>query len=184
MIWPHFSLGLADLCHLRVHVGSLPVDLSLIVLAREGGEDYIFSLLTGYCDPPAGIEIREGLVYNAYFLGGAIGMPQQLFDGSVEYEDGKSAREVFLAGSSTVRCLHHSSRHSCHCQPDGKGCLYLPQMGQWSVLVAVSAGKQLVVVTCPFLSFFFSSFSPSPSPPFSSPSLSLTPSPFVRRAST
>lgn len=71
--------------------GALPVDLSLIVLAREGQEDYIFSLLTGYCDPPAGIDIREGLVYNPYFPGGAIGMPQQLFNGSVEYEDGTPA---------------------------------------------------------------------------------------------
>lgn len=34
--------------------GALPPDLSYIILAREGEEDYIFSLLTGYQDPPAG----------------------------------------------------------------------------------------------------------------------------------
>ncbi|KAG5221001.1 cytochrome c1, component of the mitochondrial respiratory chain [Salix suchowensis] len=34
--------------------------------------DYVFSLLTGYIDPPAGVEIREGMNYNPYFPGGAI----------------------------------------------------------------------------------------------------------------
>ena len=70
--------------------GALPPDLSFIVLGRHGEEDYIFSLLTGYCDPPAGIEIREGQAYNPYFPGGTISMPQQLFDGGIEYEDGNS----------------------------------------------------------------------------------------------
>lgn len=35
--------------------GALPPDLSCIVKARMGNEDYIFSLLTGYHEPPAGI---------------------------------------------------------------------------------------------------------------------------------
>nr|ACM08987.1 Cytochrome c1, heme protein, mitochondrial precursor [Salmo salar] len=39
--------------------GALPPDLSYIVNARHGGEDYVFSLLTGYCEPPAGVEVRE-----------------------------------------------------------------------------------------------------------------------------
>lgn len=68
--------------------GAYPPDLSLITKARHGGEDYVFALLTGYCEPPAGIEIREGLHYNPYFAGGAIGMAKQLFDGMVDYEDG------------------------------------------------------------------------------------------------
>ena len=51
-------------------------------------QDYMFSLLTGYCDAPAGITLRDGLSYNPYFTGGAIGMPQQLFDDMLEYEDG------------------------------------------------------------------------------------------------
>ena len=71
--------------------GALPPDLSLIVLAREGSEDFIFSLLTGYWDPPAGVELREGMEYNPYFPGQAIAMPQQLFPDSVEYEDGTPA---------------------------------------------------------------------------------------------
>merc|ERR1711976_188335 len=71
--------------------GALPPDLSKIVLARHGGEDYLFSLLTGYADPPAGIEVREGLHYNPYFPGGAIGMAQQLYNEGVEYDDGTPA---------------------------------------------------------------------------------------------
>jgi len=69
------------------NAGALPPDLSLIVKARHGGADYIFSLLTGYVDPPAGVEIREGLNYNPYFPGGAIAMARVLFDGLVEYDD-------------------------------------------------------------------------------------------------
>jgi len=39
-------------------------------------------------DPPAGVDIREGMSYNPYFPGGAISMARVLFDGVVEYEDG------------------------------------------------------------------------------------------------
>jgi len=71
--------------------GALPPDLTFIVNARHGGEDYVFSLLTGYCDPPAGVELKGDLVYNPYFPGGAIGMPQQLYNEGIEYEDGTPA---------------------------------------------------------------------------------------------
>lgn len=40
-------------------------------------------------DPPAGVEIREGMNYNPYFPGGAIGMARVLYDGLVEYDDGQ-----------------------------------------------------------------------------------------------
>lgn len=39
-------------------------------------QDYIFSLLTGYCDAPAGVHLMEGQNFNPYFPGGAIGMAQ------------------------------------------------------------------------------------------------------------
>ncbi|KAJ3044763.1 cytochrome c1 [Rhizophlyctis rosea] len=68
--------------------GAYPPDLSCISRARHGDENYIFSLLLGYCDPPAGINIREGLHYNPYFPGGAIAMARSIFDECVEYEDG------------------------------------------------------------------------------------------------
>ncbi|XP_041946328.1 cytochrome c1, heme protein, mitochondrial isoform X2 [Alosa sapidissima] len=69
--------------------GALPPDLSYIVNARHGGEDYVFSLLTGYCDPPAGVELREGLYYNPYFPGQAIGMAPPIYNEVLEYDDGQ-----------------------------------------------------------------------------------------------
>lgn len=71
--------------------GALPPDLSLMVKARGGKEDYIFSLLTGYRQPPHGVTIREGLYYNPYFPGGAIAMTQALSNDQVEYDDGTPA---------------------------------------------------------------------------------------------
>lgn len=68
--------------------GAYPPDLSLICKARFGGPSYVFALLTGYRDPPAGVPPREGQSYNPYFPGGWIGMAKQLEDGLVEYEDG------------------------------------------------------------------------------------------------
>jgi len=79
------------------NAGALPPDLSLIVKARHGGIDYIFSLLTGYVDPPAGVEMRDGMNYNPYFPGGAISMARVLFDGLVEYDDGTPATTSQMA---------------------------------------------------------------------------------------
>jgi cytochrome c1 len=63
-----------------------------MILIRSCGldQDYIFSLLTGYIDPPAGVEIRDGMNYNPFFPGGAIAMARVLFDGLVEYDDSES----------------------------------------------------------------------------------------------
>ena len=63
----------------------------LITKARFGYEDYVFSLLTGYKDPPVGVSIRQGLHYNPYFPGGAISMPAPIMNESVEYPDGTPA---------------------------------------------------------------------------------------------
>ncbi|KAG0248467.1 cytochrome c1 [Mortierella polycephala] len=79
------------------NAGAYPPDLSLMIKARHGGADYVFSLLTGYQDPPAGVEIREGLNFNPYFPGGAIGMARVLYDGLVEYEDGTPATTSQMA---------------------------------------------------------------------------------------
>ena len=73
--------------------GAYPPDLSLITKARHDGQNYVYALLLGYREPPAGISIREGLHYNPYFPGGAIAMPKMLADEGVEYEDGTEASE-------------------------------------------------------------------------------------------
>jgi len=68
--------------------GALPPDLSLIIKARPRREDYVFSILTGYMNPPAGVTVREGLYYNPYFPGGKIAMAPPLSNGQVEFDDG------------------------------------------------------------------------------------------------
>ena len=82
--------------------GALPPELSCIVKARLHHEDYIFSLLTGYTEPPAGIQLREGLHYNPYMPGGAISMARVLYDGVVEYEDGTPATASQMAKDVTT----------------------------------------------------------------------------------
>lgn len=77
--------------------GAIPPDLSFITLARHGGEDYIYHLLNGYCDPPAGIELREGQNFNPYFPGGAIGMGAPLYNEIIEYDDGTPATQSQLS---------------------------------------------------------------------------------------
>ncbi|WP_411027163.1 cytochrome c1, partial [Salmonella sp. s54925] len=65
--------------------------------ARHGGEDYIFSILTGYYDAPAGIVLTEDLYYNAYFPGQSIAMAPALYTNIIEYEDGTPATTSQLA---------------------------------------------------------------------------------------
>ena len=84
--------------------GALPPDLSVIAKARAGGPDYIYSLLTGYLNPPAGLTVSPGMNYNAYMAGdlapftapghhapkgGFIAMPAPLRAGLVTFDDGK-----------------------------------------------------------------------------------------------
>jgi len=68
--------------------GAYPPDQSILVLARKGGADYIYAILTGYSEPPAGMKLQPGMSYNKYFPGHQIAMPQPLQDGSVQYADG------------------------------------------------------------------------------------------------
>ena len=37
--------------------GAYPPDMSVLVKARAGGADYIYSVLLGYEDPPEGMEL-------------------------------------------------------------------------------------------------------------------------------
>ncbi|MDR3513633.1 MAG: cytochrome c1 [Caulobacteraceae bacterium] len=87
--------------------GALPPDLSLIIKAREDGPRYVYSLLTGYVTPPAGLKAPAGKFYNPYMpgdltaywtgdpkhvpVGGFIGMPLQLTPDRVTFDDGTKA---------------------------------------------------------------------------------------------
>jgi ubiquinol-cytochrome c reductase cytochrome c1 subunit len=68
-----------------------------MIKSRHYGVDYIFSLLTGYIEPPAGKIILPGLHYNPYFPGAAIAMGKQLVDNQIEYEDNTEATESQMA---------------------------------------------------------------------------------------
>ena len=57
-----------------------------------GGPDYIYALLTGYADAPAGFDLAQGMHYNKAFPGHQIAMPPPLSDGVVAYTDGTSRR--------------------------------------------------------------------------------------------
>ena len=52
-------------------------------------QDYVFAILTGYMDPPAGVEVKEDLYFNPYFPGQSIAMAPALYNEVIEYEDGK-----------------------------------------------------------------------------------------------
>ncbi len=71
--------------------GALPPDLSVIVKARQGGPDYVYGILTGYGEPPAGMKMGDGMYYNKQFPGHQIAMPQPLQDDQVTYSDGTKA---------------------------------------------------------------------------------------------
>jgi len=67
--------------------GALPPDLSVITKAREGGPAYVYSLLTGFENPPAGVTLGPGQYYNKYFPGHAIGMAPPLATDKVTFDD-------------------------------------------------------------------------------------------------
>lgn len=71
--------------------GALPPDLSLMAKARKHGPDYLYSLLTGYAEPPEDVSLADGMMYNPYFPGHQIAMPTPLSDDQVEYADGTAA---------------------------------------------------------------------------------------------
>jgi ubiquinol-cytochrome c reductase cytochrome c1 subunit len=71
---------------------ALPPDLSLMAKAREGGPGYVYSLLTGFRNPPPGYQVPPNLHYNPYFANLNIAMPPPLTaDGQVTYGPGNPA---------------------------------------------------------------------------------------------
>lgn len=71
---------------------ALPPDLSLIVKARQGGANYIYSILTGFTNPPESVKLGENMYYNPYFAGGQIAMmPPLISEGQITFDDGTKA---------------------------------------------------------------------------------------------
>ena len=96
--------------------GAYPPDMSVLVKARGGGVDYIYSLLQGYEDPPVGVTLDDGVYYNKYMYGNKIKMANQLSDGLVEYSDGTTATVEQMSKDVTTFLMwsaepHLESRH-------------------------------------------------------------------------
>ena len=65
-------------------------------------QDYVFAILTGYMDPPAGVEVKEDLYFNPYFPGQSIAMAPALYNEIIEYEDGKTVDFHCLAEKVSI----------------------------------------------------------------------------------
>ncbi len=90
----------------------MPPDLSLIIKARAGGPNYVYSILTGFHEkPPAWFKVLPNKYYNPWFDGWNISMPPPLTNGSVTFSDGTSSNldqeahdiVTFLAWASEPR---------------------------------------------------------------------------------
>ena len=82
--------------------GAYPPDMSVLVKARKGGSDYIYSVLMGYEDPPAGFELEDGVYYNKYMDGQKIKMSNPLSEGIVTYADGTQTSQAQMAKDVTT----------------------------------------------------------------------------------
>ncbi len=106
--------------------GAYPPDMSVLVKARGGGANYIYSLLQGYEDPPMGVTLDDGVYYNKYMYGNKIKMANQLSDGLIEYGDGTKATVEQMSKDVTTFLMwaaepHLEARH----QMGFKAILYL-----------------------------------------------------------
>ena len=106
--------------------GAYPPDMSVLVKARGGGVDYIYSLLQGYDDPPLGVTLDDGVHYNKYMYGNKIKMANPLSDGLVEYSDGTDASVEQMSKDVTTFLMwaaepHLEARH----QMGFKAIIYL-----------------------------------------------------------
>ena len=91
--------------------GAYPPDMSVLVKARKGGADYIYSLLQGYEDPPIGVTLDDGVYYNKFMYGNKIKMANQLSDGLVEYADGTKATVEQMSKDVTTFLMWAAEPH-------------------------------------------------------------------------
>jgi len=91
--------------------GAYPPDMSVLAKARKGGADYIYSLLMGYEEVPAGYELDDGVYYNKYMPGHKIKMAEPISDGVVEYVDGTEVTKVQIAKDVTTFLVWAADPH-------------------------------------------------------------------------
>jgi len=91
--------------------GAYPPDMSVLAKARKGGADYIYSLLMGYEEAPAGYELDDGVYYNKYMSGHKIKMAEPISDGAVEYNDGTEATKAQISKDVTTFLVWAADPH-------------------------------------------------------------------------
>jgi ubiquinol-cytochrome c reductase cytochrome c1 subunit len=91
--------------------GAYPPDMSVLVKARKGGADYIYSVLMGYEEAPQDFELEDGVYYNRYMDGNKIKMAKPLLEDSVTYADGTEASESQMAMDVTTFLTWASEPH-------------------------------------------------------------------------
>ena len=91
--------------------GAYPPDMSVLVKARGGGVDYIYSLLQGYEEAPSGMTLDDGVHYNKYMYGNKIRMAAPLSDGLVEYGDGTTATVEQMSKDVTTFLMWAAEPH-------------------------------------------------------------------------
>ena len=94
-----------------VNGGAYPPDMSVLVKARSGGANYIYSILMGYENPPSDMKIEEGVYYNKYMAGKKIRMAAPLVDDSVEYSDGTNATVEQMSKDVTTFLMWAAEPH-------------------------------------------------------------------------
>nr|XP_012224397.1 PREDICTED: cytochrome c1-2, heme protein, mitochondrial-like [Linepithema humile] len=111
--------------------GLYPPDLTHIILARQNSKNYLFSFLTGWMEPPAGVSLTDQQHFNVYFPGGVTGMPQMLSEGTVEYDDGTPSTTSQMA-KDLVEFLTWTSSQNF----DTRKQMFIKAMGICIILLA------------------------------------------------
>ena len=91
--------------------GAYPPDMSVLAKARKGGANYIYSLLMGYEEAPAGYELDDGVYYNKYMPGNKIKMAEPISDGIVEYIDGTETTKAQISKDVTTFLVWAADPH-------------------------------------------------------------------------
>ena len=144
--------------------GALPPNLALVIKARHDGPDYVYSLLTGYEDAPASVQLSPTQHYNPYFAGdmsqllkaeyrdaeghpqegvdvppgGVLAMAPPLSDGVVDYADEHVPETVDQYAKDVVQFLTWASE---------------PKMEERKSLGVVTMGYLLILTLILFFSY-------------------------------
>ena len=144
--------------------GAYPPNLALIIKARHHGPDYVYSLLTGYEDPPDTVTLGPGQYYNPYYAGdmsqllkpeyrdaeghplpevkvppgGVLAMVAPLSDGIIDYADPEIPETVDQYAKDVVEFLTWASE---------------PKMEQRKSLGVITIGYLLILTILLFFSY-------------------------------